>query len=106
MTSEGRIQRMALRGDHFERTFRISDFSNDIGDRAAKVCALLNDCYPSGTHRDMIGATSQQMVFVLTLAGLKERETENFFNIITCAGGISSWQAHHLINKLKGQPFP
>ncbi|QIN82805.1 hypothetical protein GBA63_09185 [Rubrobacter tropicus] len=92
---------MALWGDHLRRTFRIVDLSKDVEGKAKEVCDLLNDCFPAGNARDAAGATPDQMAFVLTLAKLSEEETQDFFDVITCAGGLSSQQAHHLINRLK-----
>lgn len=95
--------RMALNGDHLERTFRISDFSQDMRGRGAEVCSLLNDCLPLGASRDIIGATSKQIAYILTLADLKGKEIDDFFDIVSCSGGLSSYQAHYLIQKLKGE---
>ena len=105
MNAKDATNRSPLQGDHFERTFKVLDFSKDTGGRAGEVCALLNDCYPAGNQRDTRGATSNQMAFILTLTDLNEEEFDDFFRIITCSGGISSQQAHHLINKLKDRPI-
>lgn len=97
----GKSERMAMWGDHFERTFRIADLLKDVGGKAKVVCALLNDCFPAGNTRDQVGASPDQMAFVLALGKMSEEETQDFFDVISCAGGLSSQQAHHLINRLK-----
>lgn len=103
MNIKDQSPRMSLWGDHLERTFRISDFSKDMNGRGAEVCSFLNDCLPSGTSRDIIGATSKQVAYILTLSDLKGNEIDEFFDIVCCSGGLSSYQAHYLIEKIKGE---
>ena len=103
MTTKDISSRMPLSGDHLTRTFRICDFSEDMNGQGADVCSLLNDCLPSGTSRDTIGATSKQLAYILTLSDLKGKEIDDFFNMVSCSGGLSSYQAHYLIQKLKGE---
>lgn len=101
MTTKDISSRMPLSGDHLTRTFRISDFAEDMNGRGAEVCSLLNDCLPSGSSRDIFGATSKQIAYILTLSDLKGKEIDDFFDIVSCSGGISSYQAHYVIQKLK-----
>ena len=93
--------RVPLQGDHFTRTFTIADLSKESAGKVGEVCSLLNDCFPVGNFRDVLGATPKQLTFISKLAKLSREEDEDFFDTIIQAGGISSWQAHHMIEELK-----
>lgn len=101
MNLKNNSPRMELWGDHLTRTFRICDLSEGMKGRGAKVCALLSDCFPEGTNRDTVGATSKQIAYIFTLANLKGKSADEFFSIVSFSGGISSYQAHYLIQQIR-----
>lgn len=61
---------------------------------------LLKDCWPTGSTRDVRGASFKQLKYVCLLAGFNIDQTQQFCRVVDLAGGLDSLQAHHLINEL------
>lgn len=102
--SENLGPRLALQGSDLERTLRFMSLLEDrppepaVGD----VLRILGACLPSGTRKDLLGATYRQVRYVCALAGFSEGETLEFCRLVEAAGGMDSWQASYLIDVLKG----
>ena len=95
--------RNVIWGSSLERTMRYMKIleEEDLNPRVHYTFSLLNDLLPSGTKRDIRGASYKQLFYICRLAGLTDEEAlEDFTYIVNEAGGLDSLQAHHIINRL------
>ena len=73
----------------------------DLDPKVHYTISLLNDLLPSGTKRDIRGASYKQLFCICRLAGLTdEKALKDFTHVVNEAGGLDSLQAHHIINGL------
>ena len=99
---------MDLRGTDLERTMNLLGLRNDptVQDPAKKILAHLGD-YPCSVvdepTRIERGASVKQIVYLSNLAGLSVEDTGKLYMVLDLAGGLSSQQAHFLIERLKVQ---
>lgn len=95
--------RMRITSSNLERTFSLLDTleSQDLRASVHEIILMLSDCFPSGTRRDTLGITHQQMCYIVSLAGLTREEALELCDTVKEAGGMDSNHASHLINELK-----
>ncbi len=90
-------------GSSLERTMRYMELIEvkDLDPKVHDVFYLLNDLFPSGTERDVRGASYKQLSYICGLAGITDDESlSTFTHMVNEAGGLDSLQAHHIINRL------
>jgi hypothetical protein len=97
---------MNLSGTDLERTMNLLGLLNDptIAEGAKGVIELLND-YPyyesKSTARVENGATIRQVAYIGSLSGIAGEGIDRLYIAFDFAGGLSSQQAHYLIQRLK-----
>ncbi len=94
--------RYSLEGDHFGRTFALLDLAEEKRGHVEHLLGLIGDCFPFGDNRDLLGATTSQMMYIGDLAKLERDDLEELVVTVLKGGGISSGQASHMISRLKG----
>ena len=98
---------MDLKGTDLERTMNLLGLVNDpaVADTAKVILQHLGD-YPYEVEdfsKNRRGASVNQIVYLSNLAGLSVEDTGSLYMVFDLAGGLSSQQAHFLIQKLKDQ---
>lgn len=99
--------RMRINATTMERTFALLDTlqTQELKPKVQDTILMLGDCFPSGTRRDDLGITHQQMCYIVSLAGLDRDEALELCDTVKEAGGMDSNHASHLINRLKKQIY-
>jgi hypothetical protein len=97
---------MSLIGTDLERTMNLLGLLNDptINEEPKGVIELLNDypySEPKSTARVENGATVRQVAYIGSLSGITGEGIDRLYIAFDLAGGLSSQQAHHLIQRLK-----
>ncbi len=97
--------RNVIWGSSLERTMKFMKLAEeDTNERVRRIFLLLGDALPSGTQRDVRGASFKQPRYICVLAGLTDDASlSDFTRAINEAGGMDSLQAHTLIDKLLKQ---
>ncbi len=95
--------RMGTRCSDLERTLELMSLCEEliVKEKVRKTIRMLGSCFPSGTKRDTLGITYQQMLYIISLARFDEDEALQFCRIARMAGGLDSHQAHYLIGRFK-----
>jgi hypothetical protein len=101
----GENPRNAIRGSTLERTMKFMELADeDMDERVRDVFLLLGSALPSGSERDVRGASFKQLRYICVLAGLTDDASlGDFTRAINEAGGLDSLQAHTMIDKLLEQ---
>lgn len=105
---EGDNPRMELDGTDLHRTMRLLGLIGEptIQEGTKQILRLLGD-YPYSEVETLSrverGATMKQLVYLSNLAGLSVEDTGRLYMAFDLGGGISSQQAHFLIERLKSQ---
>jgi hypothetical protein len=97
--------RLAIRGTDLERTLRFMEVLQEgdddlLDDEVRNVLMLLGDCWPTGSRREVRGASLKQVRYVALLAGFDLDQVRGFCRVVNLVGGLDSRQAHHLITRL------
>ena len=95
--------RLVIHDTDIERTFRYMEVLRveDILDGEVRdLLMLLMDCWPTGSKRDMRGASLRQVKYICLLAGFDADQAHQFCSLINDAEGMDSLQAHHLLTEL------
>ncbi|HEY6751137.1 MAG TPA: hypothetical protein VI027_07415 [Rubrobacteraceae bacterium] len=95
--------RLLIKDTDLERTLRYMEILEevDLDKKVSNVLLMLGDCFPSGSTRDVRGASLKQVRYITMLAGFDIAQTKQFCRIIKEVGGMDSQQAHFLIAALK-----
>ena len=95
--------RLLIKDTDLERTLRYMEILEeaDLDKKVSNVLLMLGDCFPSGSKRDVRGASLKQVKYITKLAGFDITQTKQFCRIIREVGGMDSQQAHFLIDALK-----
>ena len=93
---------VVIRDTDLERTLRYMEVleENDLDEEVKNTLMLLKDCWPTGSKRDVRGASFKQLKYVCLLAGFDVIQTRQFCHLVNLAGGMDSLQAHCIINEL------
>ncbi len=104
MSVDGNPRNM-IHKSSLERTIEYLNIieNEDLDERVKNVFLLLGEAFPSGTKRDIRGASYRQLSYICRLAGIRDDDS---LRDLTCTinrvGGLDSLQAHVIINKLTG----
>ncbi len=95
--------RLLIKDTDLERTLRYMEILEeaDLDKKVSNVLLMLGGCFPSGSKRDIRGASLKQVKYITMLAGFDITQTKQFCRIIREVGGMDSQQAHYLIDALK-----
>ena len=95
--------RVVIHDTDLERTLRYMEVlkeEDDLDKEVKNTLILLNDCWPTGSKRDVRGASFKQLEYICQLAGFDVGQAQCFCRVVNLAGGLDSLQAHHLITEL------
>lgn len=100
---DGRELRSVLRRTSLERTMEYMHIleEENLDDRVRELLLLLSDHLPTGTKRDIRGASLRQLGYVCLLADFDQGLSREFARVVDLGGGLDSGQAHAIITKLK-----
>lgn len=95
--------RMPINTSNLERTMNLMAAlqNGELEDKVYQTVVLLGDCLPSNTKRDDLGITSNQLHYIVALAGFTREEALQFCEVAVQTGGLDSNHGSHLINRLK-----
>jgi hypothetical protein len=105
---EGENPRMEIDGTDLHRTMQLLGLIEEptIQEETKQILRLLGD-YPYSEVETLSrierGATLKQLVYLSNLAGLSVEDTGRLYMALDLGGGLSSQQAHFLIERLKSQ---
>lgn len=78
----------------------------NLDSRVRDTLLLMGNALPSGTQRDIRGASFKQLRYICILARIRDDESlSDFTRVIDRAGGMDSLQAHVVITGLQEQKF-
>lgn len=92
-------------GTNLERTLGMMEVLEEREPQASVrgVLETLGGCLPSGTRKDILGATFKQISYICHLGDFDEEEAHLFCILVEEVGGMDSWQASYLIDALKNR---